>query len=83
MTYTHLFHGDHRHGEDPLVLLAHLESALPNLPHLSETEKCYRFYLNCKLDSDAEYWYEELESNSPMALTSWSTFVKHFRVKWL
>jgi hypothetical protein len=50
---------------------------------MTDSDKCNRFYLNCKADLDAEYWYEELESNSPIILTSWATFVKHFRVKWL
>jgi hypothetical protein len=53
------------------------------MPDMSDSNKCYRFYLNCKADLDVEYWYEELESNSPMILTSWATFVKHFHVKWL
>jgi hypothetical protein len=78
-----MFYGDYQRSDDPLALLTCLETTLVNLPHLSKTEKCHRFYLKCKSDSNAKYWYEELESNSPMVLTSWSTFVKHFHVKWL
>jgi hypothetical protein len=80
---SHMFYGDYRHGKDPLAFLSYLETTLANLPHLSEPEKCQRFYLRCKSDSDAEDWYENLEKNSPAAVASWSTLVVHFRVKWL
>jgi len=83
MAYAHLFYGDYRRSENPLAFLTHLETTLVNLPHLSESEKCHRFYLNCKSDSDAEEWYENLESNSPAVVASWPTLVSHFRVKWL
>jgi hypothetical protein len=56
---------------------------LAKLPHLSESEKCERFYLNCRSGFDAEDWYENLEQNSPAVTTSWPTLVLHFRVKWL
>ncbi|KIM80441.1 hypothetical protein PILCRDRAFT_9623, partial [Piloderma croceum F 1598] len=59
------------------------EAALARLPHLSESEKCTQFYNRCKSDFDAEDWYENLEKNTPAAVTSWSTLVLHFRVKWL
>jgi hypothetical protein len=78
-----MFYGDYRHGEDPLAFLTYLETTLANLPHLSEPEKCERFYLRCKSDSDAEDWYENLERNSPTVVASWPTLVLHFRVKWL
>jgi hypothetical protein len=59
------------------------ETALSQLPHLSESEKCKWFYNHCKSDSDAEDWYENLENNSPAVVASWSTLVLHFQVKWL
>jgi hypothetical protein len=83
MAYAHKFYGDYRHSDDPLALLTRLETTLANLPHLSESEKCHRLFLNCKADSDAEDWYENLENNSPEVVASWSTLVLHFRVKWL
>ena len=83
MAFSHLFYGDYRRGEDPLAFLTDLETTLARRPHLSESEKCECFYLHCKSDSDAEDWYEDLERNSPTVVASWSTFVKHFRVKWL
>jgi len=78
-----MFYGDYRYSEDPLAFLADFETALAQLPHLSESEKCERFYLRCKSDLDAEDWYENLENNSPAVVASWSTLVLHFRVKWL
>jgi hypothetical protein len=78
-----MFYGDYRYGEDPLVFLTYLETYLAKLPHLSESEKCERFYNHCKSDSDAEDWYEDLERNSPTVVASWSTLRLHFRVKWL
>jgi hypothetical protein len=81
--YAHLFHSDGRHSENPSDFLRLLEDSFAHMPDMFDSDKCYRFYLNCKADLDAEYWYEELESNSPMILTSWATFVKHFHVKWL
>jgi hypothetical protein len=78
-----MFHGDYRYGEDPLAFITNFETALAKLPHLSESEKCERFYNHCKSDSDAEDWYENLEKNSPEVVASWSTLVLHFRVKWL
>jgi hypothetical protein len=81
--YAHLFHGDGRHSENPSNFLQSLEDSSANIPGISDSDKCQRFYLKCKADFDAEYWYEELESNSPMVLTSWPTFVNHFRVRWL
>jgi hypothetical protein len=81
--YTHLFHGDGRHSENPSNFLQSLKDSSANIPGISDSDKCQRFYLKCKADFDAEYWYEELESNSPMVLTSWPTFVKHFHVRWL
>ena len=81
--YAHLFHGDGRHSKNPSNFLQSLEDSSANIPGISDSDKCQRFYLKCKADFDAEYWYEELESNSPMVLTSWPTFVKHFRVRWL
>ena len=83
MAYAHLFYGDYRYSDNPLAFLTRLETTLVNLPHLSESEKCYRLFLNCKVDSDAEAWYENLESNSPAVVASWPTLVLHFRVKWL
>ena len=79
----HMFYGDYRYGEDPLAFLTDLETALAQLPHLSEPEKCERLYLRCRSGFDAEDWYENLEQNSPAVVTSWSTLVLHFRVKWL
>jgi len=73
-----MFYGDYRYGEDPLAFLRYLETTLANLPHLSEPEKCDRLYLRCKSDSDAEDWYENLESNSPTVVSSWSTLILHF-----
>jgi len=78
-----MFYGDYRYGEDPLAFLTDLETALAQLPHLSEPEKCERLYLRCRSGFDAEDWYENLEQNSPAVVTSWSTLVLHFRVKWL
>jgi hypothetical protein len=77
------FYGDYRSGENPLAFLTNFEAALARLPHLSESEKCAQFYNCCKSDFDAENWYENLEKNTPAAVTSWTTFVLHFRVKWL
>jgi hypothetical protein len=77
------FYGDYRSDENPLAFLTNFEAALVQLPHLSESEKCSQFYNRCKSDFDAENWYENLEINTPAAVTSWSTFVLHFRVKWL
>jgi hypothetical protein len=81
--YAHLFHGDGWHSENPSNFLQSLEDSSANIPGISDSDKCQRFYLKCKADFDAEYWYEELESNSPMVLTSWPTFVNHFCVRWL
>ena len=81
--YVHLFHGDGWHSENPSNFLQSLEDSAANIPGISDSDKCQRFYLKCKADFDAEYWYEELESNSPMVLTSWPMFVNHFRVRWL
>jgi len=78
-----MFWGDFRKGDNPRTFLRGFEDDLAELPHLSETEKCYRFYNYCRSGSDAEYWYEELERNSPKVLTSWFTLANHFRVKWL
>jgi hypothetical protein len=77
------FYGDYRADENPLAFITNFEAALAQLPHLSESEKCSQFYNRCKSDFDAENWYENLEINTPAAVTSWSTFVLHFRVKWL
>ena len=81
--YAHLFHGDGRRSENPSNFLQSLEDSSANIPGISDSDKCQRFYLKCKADFDAEHWYEELKSNSPMVLTSWPTFVNHFRVRWL
>jgi hypothetical protein len=82
MSYT-WFYGDYRSDENPLAFLTNFEAALARLPHLSESEKCAQFYNRCKSDFDAENWYENLEINTPAAVTSWSTLILHFRVKWL
>jgi len=78
-----MFYGDNRRGENPLEFLTNFETGLSQLPHLSESAKCERFYNHCKSDSDAEDWYENIEKNSPAVVTSWPTLVLHFRVKWL
>jgi len=83
MAYAHMFYGDFRKGDKPRTFLRQFEEDLAELPHLSETEKCHRFYNYCRSGYDAEYWYEELERNSPKVLTSWFTLANHFRVKWL
>jgi hypothetical protein len=83
MAYTHMFYGDHRAGDNARTFLIQFEEDLAELPQLSETEKCHHFYNYCHSGSDAEYWYEELERNSPIVLTSWFTLANHFRVKWL
>ena len=80
--YAHLFHSDGWHSENPSDFLQLLEDSFSMIPGISDSNKCCRFYLNCKADLDAEYWYEELESNSPIILTSWPTFTKHFHMKW-
>jgi hypothetical protein len=77
------FYGNYRSDENPLAFLTDFKAALARLPHLSEFEKCSQFYNHCKSDFDAENWYENLETNTPAAVTSWSTLVLHFRVKWL
>ena len=78
-----MFYGDNRRGENPLEFLTNFEIGLSQLPHLSESVKCKRFYNHCKLDFDAEDWYENIKKNSPAVVTSWPTLVSHFRVKWL
>jgi hypothetical protein len=78
-----MFYGDHQASDKPRTFLRQFEEDLTELPHLSETEKCYRFYNYCRSGSDAEYWYEELERNSLKVLTCWLTLANHFRVKWL
>ena len=83
MAFAHLFYGDYRCGEDPLAFLTDLETTLARRPHLSKSKKCECFYLHRKLDSDVEDWYKDLEHNSLTVVASRSTFVKHFRVKWL
>jgi hypothetical protein len=83
MAYAHMFYGDFRKGDNPRTFLRQFEEDLAELPHLSETKKCYRFYNYCHSGSDAEYWYEELERNSPIVLTSWFTLANHFCVRWL
>jgi hypothetical protein len=75
------FYGDYRADENPLAFLTNFEAALARLLHLSESEKCAQFYNRCKSDFDAENWYENLETNTPAAVTAWSTLVLHFRVK--
>jgi hypothetical protein len=77
------FYGDYRSDESPLAFLTYFEAALARPPHLSESEKCSQFYNRCKSDFDAENWYENLEENTPAAVTSWTTLALHFRVKWL
>ena len=77
------FCGDYQPGENPLAFLTNFETALAQLPHLSEAEKCKQFYNHCKPDFEAEDWYEDLECNSLTVVASWSTLVLHFRVKWL
>jgi hypothetical protein len=83
MAYTYLFHGDGEHPENLSNFLQLIEDSFAGISDLSDSNKCYRFYLRCKSDFNAEYWYEELKSNSPTVLTLWSTFIKHFCVKWL
>jgi hypothetical protein len=83
MAYAHMFYGDYRAGDNARTFLRRFEGDLTDMPQLSETEKCHRFYNYCRSGSDAEYWYEELERNSPIVLTSWFTLANHFRVKWL
>jgi hypothetical protein len=63
-----MFHGDYRYGEDPLAFITNFETALAKLPHLSESEKCERFYNHCKSDSDAEDWYENLKKKTHQKL---------------
>jgi hypothetical protein len=77
-----MFYGNNRHGENPLEFLTDFEAALTCLPHLSKSAKCKWFYNHCKLDFDAEDWYENIEKNSPAVVTLWPTLVSRFRVKW-
>jgi hypothetical protein len=79
----HMFYGDYRLGENPQTFLNNFEEGLANLLHLSESGKCQCFYNHCGLGFEAKEWYENLESDSPEVVTSWSTLCKHFRVKWL
>jgi hypothetical protein len=76
-----MFYGDNRHGKNPLEFLTNFEIGLSQLPHLSESVKCKRFYNHCKSDFDAGT--KILKKNSPAVVTSWPTIVLHFRVKWL
>ena len=83
MAYMHMFYGDHQTGDNPQTFLRQFEEDLAELLQLSETEKCYRFYNYCCSGSEAEYWYEELERNSPKVLTCWFTLANPFCGKWL
>jgi hypothetical protein len=78
-----MFYGDYRAGDNARTFLRRFEEDLADMPQLSETKKCHCFYNYCLLGSNTEYWYEELERNSPIVLTSWFTLANHFRVKWL
>ena len=73
-----MFYGNNQRDENPLEFLTNFEAALTQLPHLSESVKCERFYNHCKSDFDAEDWYENLEKNSPAVVTSWPTLALHF-----
>jgi hypothetical protein len=77
------FYGDNRASENPRDFLKSIEALLSQSPNTSDPEKCHYLYLQFKSGFDAEEWYENLESNFPTVVASWSTLVKHFRVKWL
>lgn len=74
-----MFHGDGRANESPSDFLKLIQASFNNKPGITDEQKCERFFLHCKSDSDAEEWYEGLNQG---VIMDWSKLVKEFRVHW-